>query len=126
MPKKLRIVRKKTAQEPVAETPTTINTEEKKDVLLENYSIESIDERIEDLEESGSDDIDFDQEVKKLLGIRQASQAPQYFTKKQTTSSKDFVLENSQTITNSMVRVPSDTIMTSPVSSRASKVSSRC
>lgn len=124
MSKKLRIVRKKAAQNPIVETMATTDTEKKE--VLENYSIESIDERLEDLEESGSDDIDFDQEVKKLLGIRQASQAPQYFTKKQTTRSKDFVLENSQTITNSMVRVPSDTITTSPVSSRASKVSSRC
>jgi hypothetical protein len=128
MPKKLRIIRnKKTApeepQQTVPQEPQQTVPEEKNST----FTIENMSERVEDLEDSESDDIDFDQEVKKLLGIRQVSQAPQYFTtRKQVVKQGDIVLENSETIVNTMTRVPSEHITTQPVGSRASKVSNRC
>jgi hypothetical protein len=128
MPKKLRIIKnKKTVQEEplpiVAEQPSTTISTSKSDT----FTIENMSERVDDLEDSESDDIDFDQEVKKLLGIRQVSQAPQYFTaRKQVVKQSDFVLDNSETIVNTMTRVPNEHITTQPVGSRASKVSNRC
>ena len=90
MPKKIKINKKKdTVFTPVAsvEIPEASSlgpTHEQPILVIPDVQLEA-----EEASSQESDEIDFEEEVRKVIGLRNATQNPQYISKKRTTTTQE-------------------------------------
>lgn len=84
MPKKIKINKRKEQVKPQEQlVQTTVDTPTlKEDLYIPEISSTELTE--EASSQTGSDDIDFEEEVRKLIGLRNATQSPQYISQKRT------------------------------------------